>query len=276
MSKFVLYVFDNISYQNYKYTKRCLMIQIENILKTSDELKILDNISLKINDGEIFGYLGPNGSGKTSTINILSGIDTDYTGSYKIDDIEFIQEKNNFKKKIGHVPEHPHLFPYLTGSEFLWFIGSLYLIDEEILKKNIEYWGDFFKVTPWFNRLSKNFPKGIRQKFGLIAALINDPEILLLDEPTSSLDPSSAHLVKLLINELKNQGKTIFLTTHILEIAEILCDRVAIIKDGAIIAEGTVDYLKQNTSKENANLEDIFLELTGEFEYKELIENLRK
>jgi len=252
------------------------MIKLENISKITENFKILNNISFELGKGEIFGYLGPNGSGKTSTINILAGLDTDYDGKYIINGENFKSKNNSFKSIIGHVPEHPHLFPYLTGREFLWFIGSLYLINEKKIEELIEYWGDFFRITPWYDRLCKNFPKGIRQKFGLIAALINEPEILLLDEPTSSLDPSSAHLVKLLINELKSQGKSIFLTTHILEIAEILCDHIAIIKHGNIIASGTIDSLKQDTSKKDANLEDIFLELTGEFEYKELIESLRK
>lgn len=233
---------------------------------------ILNNISFNIKKGEIFGILGPNGAGKTTILNVIIGLFQNYSGKCLINNKSI--EDN--KKIIGYLPEIPYIFPYLTGEEYLWFIGSLYQIPEQKIDMQIKFWTNFFKITPYLSKLGKTFPKGIRQKFGICSALINDPEIILLDEPTSSLDPASAKLVKLLTKELKTQGKTIILTTHILEVAEILCDRIVIIKNGELKACGSMDDLKKISKSNLSSLEDIFLELTGEFEYRELIDSLKK
>ncbi|MDD2715208.1 MAG: ABC transporter ATP-binding protein [Candidatus Wallbacteria bacterium] len=251
------------------------MIKISGLCKIISGHEILSDINLEISDGEIFGFLGPNGAGKSTTVNILSGLELPDSGTVLINGMEIVAEEASVKKITGHLPELPVLYENLTGREFLWFIGGLYSINKAALSKKIESLFGFFELTPFADQLSRNYPKGIRQKFGLCAALINDPQVLILDEPTSSLDPKSAKLVKVLLKRFRDEKKTIFITTHVLEIAEALCDRLAIIQQGRIIACGTIPELR-TLSEIEFPLEEIFLKLTGGVEYETLLRYLRE
>jgi len=239
------------------------MIRIDNVSKKYSGSKqfSVKNISLEISEGEVFGFLGHNGAGKTTTMKMILGFLHPTKGEISINghnpkDLES-------KKIMGFLPEHVNLYKYLTAREFLRFIGEIFSIESEILEKRIE---DILLTKLKFpaeaiDRPIKGYSKGMQQRVGIAQALINDPKIVFLDEPMSGLDPVGRKTVKDLILHLKESGKTVFFNSHILNDAEVLCDKVAIIKNGEIILNGTVKEVTQNHQK---TLEEVFIETMEE------------
>lgn len=247
------------------------IISLENISYTIDGTETLRDISLKCKKGHILGILGPNGAGKSTLLDIISGLKNPAQGQLEIKGMKYEDNGQKIHQILGMVHEKPILYQDLTGSEHLEFMGALYQIKRDKLREKIDTLTSFFELEDFVHRPISTYPKGIRQKISLAAGIIHEPQILILDEPTSSLDPRSARAIKLLVQDYKNKGNTIILSTHILEIAESLCDDILILQKGNIISYGEMPKLKADK-----RLEDIFLDLTGGADYAQLIKYLQK
>jgi ABC-2 type transport system ATP-binding protein len=236
-------------------------IVIEHLTKKYEDVKAVDNLSLRVEKGELFGLLGPNGAGKTTTINILCGLTKPTKGIAKVGDYDVQKEGGKIKDMIGVCPQETAVYPYLTGAENVELFGNLQSMDKETLKKRRAMLLEKLGLTQDAKRKAEKYSGGMKRRLSLILALIHDPQIAFLDEPTVAMDPQSRHAVWDFIRELKKEGKTIVLTTHYMEEAEALCDRVGIIDHGTLIALGSP---KDLISKgEVTNLEEIFIKLTG-------------
>ena len=238
------------------------MIKLENISKSYVKgKKSVDSLNLEIKDGEIFGFLGPNGAGKTTTIKMITGILNADEGRILVDDKDIKKESISAKKTIGFVPDTPDIFLKLKGIEYLNFMGDIYEVPKEIRKQRIEELTKKFEIYDNLNEEMQGYSHGMRQKIILCGALLNNPKNWILDEPMTGLDPKSSYDLKEMMREHAKSGKTVFFSTHILEVAEKLCDRVWIINKGKLVFVGTFEEMKQKF-KENASLEDLFLEIT--------------
>ncbi len=233
------------------------MIEIKNLTKIYNKTKIaVDNITMTINKGEIFAFIGHNGAGKTTTIKCLMGILNFESGDIYIDGISIKEDAINCKKKMAYLPDNPELYENLTGLEFINFVCDMYETPLDIRKENIEKYSTMFKIKENLNSLISSYSHGMKQKIALISALSHNPKILVLDEPFVGLDPTSVFDLKKVMKELTDNGGCVFFSTHILDVAEKLCDKVAIIKDGKIITSGTMKEVKGDKS-----LEKVFLSL---------------
>ena len=241
------------------------MIQTDGLSKKygkDDEIYALENLSITINEGESFGLLGPNGAGKTTTVRILTGIIKPTSGSATVNGHDLTRELDNVKRSTGLLAESPGIYDKLSACEFLEFMGALYDVPQDILANRIRELLHLFGLSDRSDYLVEGFSTGMKQKLLIAAALIHDPPILFLDEPTSSLDPAAAHMVKDLIKQLaRTAGKTIFLCSHQLPIVEELCDRIGIINKGRLIAIGSLKEIKSRA--EASTLEEAFIKLTG-------------
>jgi len=249
------------------------VIQATNLTKKYDGLLAVDNLNLQVNN-ELFVFLGPNGAGKTTTIKMMTGLLKPTSGTITIEGYDLLQQPVEAKRMFGLVPDTPVLYDKLSLREFLEFIGNLYEVDRDAFNRRFDQLIDLFDLDDRVNDLIQNFSHGMKQKCILAAALIHDPKVLFLDEPTVGLDPKSARNLKDLLRGLVNKGTTVFMSTHILEIAEAMCDRVAIINNGKIVALGTMDELRVHSKQKDQSLEEIFLELTGGSEYDEVLKYL--
>ncbi len=249
------------------------MIQVKGVSKKFRDELVLHKIDLEVKDGEIVGLVGPNGAGKTTLLNIIARIWLPSEGEVYIDGANITQSKD-ISQVIGYVPETPFLYPKLTGREFLLFVGALYRLSNQNLKNKIYELERALEISFWMDQLMESFPRGVRQKMNLAAMLLHSPKILLLDEPTANLDPKSARLIKDLLKNLAEKGISILLSTHILEIAEKLSQRLIILDRGRVVAEGTIEDLRNLTKKPDYNLEEIFLQITGGKAYTELLKIL--
>ncbi|MBI4051712.1 MAG: ABC transporter ATP-binding protein [Elusimicrobia bacterium] len=250
------------------------MIKTENLTKRFGRLVAVDRLSLEVAPGEIFGFLGPNGAGKTTTVKMLTGILRPTSGRAWVGGHDVVAETLEVKKRLALVPDEPFVYPKLTGAEFLRFMADLYQIPWETQKKKIPELLEMFELLDWGGELLESYSHGMRQKLVLAGVLLREPKILILDEPMVGLDPKSARMVKEIFKTLSRRGATLFMCTHILEIAEKLCHRVGIMIQGRLIALGTVQELQRQAAQEDRNLEDIFLSLTGGHEYSALLKNL--
>lgn len=248
------------------------MIKLENLSKNYGDFLAVDDLNLEISQGELFGFLGPNGAGKTTTIKMMVGLLKPTKGNAILGGHDIEKEPVEAKRINGYVPDEPFLYDKLTGFEFLEFVADLWKVEKETKYKNIDKYLKFFELEDKKDHFIQSYSHGMRKKIALAAALVHEPKILYLDEPTVGLDPKSAKLMKELLKNFCKNGGTVFLSTHILEIAENLCSKVAIINKGKIIAQGTVDDLKEKNKE--SSLEDIFLELTATGEEKELLKAL--
>jgi ABC-2 type transport system ATP-binding protein len=238
------------------------MLNIKDVSKSYNKgnVKAVDSLNLHVRNGEIFGFLGPNGAGKTTTIKLIVGLLNQDSGSITIRGFDNQKQSLMAKKRIGYVPDNPDIYDKLTGLEYLNFMADVYEVPLSERKDRIAYFLDTFDLKEAAKDIIKSYSHGMKQKIVLTGALIHDPEIWILDEPLVGLDPKSAHILKKLMREHCDKGNSVFFSTHVLEVAERLCDRIGIINRGKLIAIGTVDELKKG---ENAdNLENIFLELT--------------
>ncbi|MBL7167219.1 ABC transporter ATP-binding protein [Candidatus Bathyarchaeota archaeon] len=226
------------------------------------EIRAVDGLDLEVYEGETFGLLGPNGSGKTTTVRLLNGIIKPTGGIATVNGFDIFIQENEVKRITGLLAESPGLYDKLSGYEFLEFMGALYDVPEEILKERIDELLKLFGLHDRRDHLIEGYSSGMKQKLLIAAALIHDPPILFLDEPTSTLDPRASHMVKELIEELADTaGKTIFMCSHLLPVVEELCDRIGIINNGRLIAVGTVKEIMAQTGTQS--LEDAFIALTG-------------
>ncbi len=242
-----------------------LAIKTTKLTKKFGDFVAVDGVDLEVKSGEIFAFLGPNGAGKTTTIKMLTGILLPDDGEMEILGVKnpYPAREVEVKKRIGLIPEEPKIYPYLKGYEFLNFIIDVYEADEATEKRMKELI-DAFNVD-YLDKYVSDMSNGMKQKLFLISVLMREPEIMFLDEPTVGLDAKSAKILKLYLKKLANEGKTVFMTTHILEIAEKMADKIAIIDKGRIIAHGTMKDLRRLAGEE-ASLEDLFLKLTGQEE----------
>ena len=238
------------------------MIKIENVSKSYVKgKKSIDDLNLEIKNGEIFGFLGPNGAGKTTTIKMITGILNPDEGDILIDGKSITKEPLEAKKQFGFVPDSPDMFLKLKGIEYLNFLADIYEVPNDVRKEKIEGLTKKFEIYDDLNSEIQSYSHGMRQKIVICGVLLNNPKNWILDEPMTGLDPKSSHDLKEMMREHCKNGNTVFFSTHVLEVAEKLCDRVGIINKGKLVFVGTFEEM-QNKFKENKSLEDLFLEIT--------------
>src|SRR6266487_7110658 len=245
-------------------------IRANGLGKSFGKLAAVRDLSLEVGAGEVFGFLGPNGAGKTTTIRMLTGLVRPTSGTAVVAGYDVAREPQEVKRRVGFLAETPYLYAKLSGREFLAFMGGLYEVPPALARQRAERLLTLFELADKADDLVETYSHGMRQKLALAGAMLHEPPVLFLDEPTSGLDPRSARLVKDLLVALVERGHTVFLSTHVLEIAEQLCHRVGIINGGRLIATGTLDELRHQAQREAYSLEDIFLQLTGGSEEREL------
>ena len=239
------------------------MIDIENITKSyNGSYKAVNNLNIRIKDGEIFGLLGPNGAGKTTTIKMMTGIIAPTIGDIKINDISITKEPVEAKEQFGYVPDNPDMFLRLTGLEYLNFMADVYEVRSYERGEIIEDLAKRFEMETALGDKIQSYSHGMRQKIVIMGVLIHRPKVWILDEPMTGLDPKSAFILKEMMREHADAGNTVLFSTHVLEVAEKICDRVGIINKGQLIFNGTLQALKEEF-KASESLENIFLELTG-------------
>lgn len=253
------------------------LIETRHLVKKFGDKLAVNDVSFDIYSGEIFGFLGPNGAGKTTTIKMMVGLLQPSAGTIQVGGYNVQAQPQQAKSITGYVPDTPNLYAKLTGSELLRFMGDLYGIEKLQVERRIEELLRLFDLTQASNDTIDSYSHGMQQKTALAAALVHDPRVLVLDEPTVGLDPKSARLIKDILRQMAERGAAIFLSTHILEIAERMCDRIGIIHQGQLVAVGTFDELRALRGVESgeSSLEDIFLSLTGGAEYAEIAEVLK-
>ena len=235
------------------------MLKIEHLTKAYGEKKAVDDITLHIEKGEIYGFIGHNGAGKTTTLKACCGLLGFEQGEIYIDGVSVKDDPLSCKKKIAYIPDNPDLYAFMTGVQYLNFVGDVYKVEASVRQEKIHHYADLFELTESLAMPIGAYSHGMKQKLALIAALMHEPKLMIMDEPFVGLDPKAAHTVKQIMRELCGQGSAIFFSTHVLEVAEKLCDKVAIIKDGKLIASGTMEEVTGDTS-----LEDVFLSMAEE------------
>jgi ABC-2 type transport system ATP-binding protein len=250
------------------------LIQLAGLCKNYGTKTAVDHVNLEAYSGEVFGFLGPNGAGKTTTIKMLVGLLQPSAGSVRVAGFDMQTQPLQAKYAVGFVPDTPNLYPKLTARELLRFIGDLYSLDPAQVEHRSEELLGLFGLLEASDDPIDSYSHGMQQKASMAAALIHDPKVLVLDEPTVGLDPKSARMIKDILSQLAERGSLVFITTHILEIAEHMCDRIGIINRGHLIATGTMDELRL-VVQQQSSLEDIFLSLTGGAEDVEIAEVMR-
>ena len=234
------------------------MLKIDHFTKTYGEKKAVDDLTLHIQRGEIYGFIGHNGAGKTTTLKSVAGIMQFDSGEILIDGTSIQKDPIGCKKKMAYIPDNPDLYEFMTGMQYLNFVGDIFAIPADRRKQRIEALADTFELTGDLNQPISAYSHGMKQKLAIISAWIHEPKLILMDEPFVGLDPKASHLLKGMMRELCDRGGAIFFSTHVLEVAEKLCDKVAIIKGGKLVRSGTMEEVKGDTS-----LESVFLELEG-------------
>jgi ABC-2 type transport system ATP-binding protein len=251
------------------------MLAIEHITKKFGDFKAVNDISLTVSKGEIFGFIGPNGAGKTTTIKMIAGLLKPDAGRISINKRNLAENPENCKQDTGYIPDRPYLFEKLTGFEFLQFMASLYKLAPETFSTNTEHYLRLFDLLDWQHHLIESYSHGMRQKLIISSVFMLEPPFIVVDEPMVGLDPKSARIVKELFKSHAARGTSVFLSTHSLEIAEELCNRIGIILNGQLRAIGNLQDLQLEAETEHSDLEEIFLELTGAYELQEIIAALR-
>lgn len=237
------------------------MIEIKNVSKTfNGDIKAIQDLSLTISPGEIVGFIGLNGAGKTTLIKMMTGILRPDSGTITINGFDIVKDGLKAKQIIGYISDSPDMFLRLTGMEFIHFIADMYHVPDDVRKERIKYFAEQFNLIDALDKPMQSYSHGTRQKMMVIAALVHNPEVWILDEPLIGLDPKSALILKNMMKEHAKEGNTVFFSTHVLEIAEKLCDKVAIIDHGKIVFFGTLEELKKQYHKKD-DLEKLFMEV---------------
>ncbi len=235
------------------------MLNIENLTKKYGEHTAVDNLSLHIQPGEIYGFIGHNGAGKTTTLKAVVGILNYDEGQITIDGVSMAADPLTCKKKMAYIPDNPDLYEFMPGINYLNFVADVYGVSASDRSERIAKYADMFEITENLAQPISSYSHGMKQKLAIIAALIHEPKLIIMDEPFVGLDPKAAHLLKGIMRDICNAGGAIFFSTHVLEVAEKLCDKIAIIKGGRLIKSGTMEEVKGDES-----LEDVFLELADD------------
>lgn len=235
------------------------MLYIEHLTKTFGEKKAVDDLSLHIAPGEIYGFIGHNGAGKTTTLKSVVGIQQFDAGEITIGGTSIQKDPLTCKKQIAYIPDNPDLYDFMTGIKYLNFIADIFGVSSEVRQARIRKYAELFELTDDLAQPIAAYSHGMKQKLAIISAWLHDPKLIIMDEPFVGLDPKASHLLKGMMREVCDQGGAIFFSTHVLEVAEKLCDKVAIIKGGKLIRSGTMEEVKGDDS-----LEEVFLELEGE------------
>ena len=232
------------------------MLRIENLTKSYNDKKAVDGLTLHIRAGELYGFIGHNGAGKTTTLKACCGILGFEEGEIFVDGESVKKNPLACKKKIAYIPDNPELYGFMKGIQYLHFVGDIYEVPTDVRQARIRKYADAFELTEALAQPISTYSHGMKQKLAVISALLHEPKLVIMDEPFVGLDPKAAHILKELMREICDRGGAIFFSTHVLEVAEKLCDKIAIIKNGKLIKAGTMDEVKGDTT-----LEDTFLEL---------------
>jgi ABC-2 type transport system ATP-binding protein len=251
-------------------------VELKSVVKRYNEIVAVNQVDLTIRKGEIFGLLGPNGSGKSTTLKMLMGLVQNDSGSVNVLGVDVQKDPLAVKQQVGYVPESPRLYEFLTGIEYLDFIGDIYSMQTEEKKNRITEYLKALQLEGREGDMITGYSDGMKQKIALISAFLHKPKLLILDEPLSALDPRSARIVKDFLHQLKMQGVTTIMSTHVLEIAQAVCDRIGIMYQGKILALGNMKELRQMAKLPDSGLEDIFLKLTGTDDIRAVVEELAK
>lgn len=238
------------------------MIQLINVTKKFGSFTAVDNLSLRIQKGEFFGFLGPNGAGKTTTIKMIAGLFTPSSGTILINGHDTVRAPMEAKRALAYIPDQPFLYDKLTGREFLYFVGGLFRLEKKMLETQIGSLIEHFDIGDWVDKRTEDYSQGMRQRITIVAGLIHDPNVIVIDEPMVGLDPRSAKIVKDTLKEKSRAGVAVFMSTHSLQVAEELCDRIGIIKNGSLIFADTQEKLQSYKQQYDGKLESVFLELT--------------
>lgn len=251
-------------------------VQLRNVTKRYDEILAVNNLNLTINTGEIFALLGPNGSGKSTTLKMLLGLVPPTSGEISVLGLDVQKDPVAVKRQVGFAPESPDIYEFLTGIEYLDFIGDIYGMPASEKQQRITEYLKALQLEGREGDMINSYSDGMKKKVSLISTFLHKPKLLLLDEPLNALDPRSAKIIKDYLQELKAQGVTTILSTHVLGIAEAVCDRIAIMYQGNILALGNMEELRHMASLPGSDLEDIFLKLTGTGDLRAVVEELLK
>lgn len=238
------------------------MLDIINVTKKFGSFIAVNNLNLTVNSGDFFGFLGENGAGKTTTIKMITGLYTASSGRILIDGFDIVKEPIKAKSVIGYIPDQPFIYEKLTGREFLYFSGGLYPIEKKTLKDKIEETIEILKIGDWVDKRTEEYSQGMKQRITIASALLHNPKLLVVDEPMVGLDPQSAVVVKNVLKQKADSGCAIFMSTHSLNVAEEICTRIGIIKDGNLIFSDTKDVIEKIKGSDHENLESLFLHLT--------------
>jgi ABC-2 type transport system ATP-binding protein len=239
------------------------LIRLIHLTKQYGKFTAVDDIDLVVPSGELFGFLGPNGAGKTTTFRMIAGILRPTSGMVEVGGIDINRNPLEAKARLGFIPDRPFVYDKLTGGEFLRFAAALYGQQGPEVERRIDELLELFELTRWKDELTEAYSHGMRQKLIISGALVHRPEVIVVDEPMVGLDPRSARLLKDLFRQFVDRGGTVLMSTHTLEVAEAMCDRIAIIHGGKIVAQGTMAEVQEQTASEDMGLEDLFLKLTG-------------
>jgi len=251
-------------------------VELKGVMKSYNEILAVNNVDLNIKKGEVFGLLGPNGSGKSTTMKMLLGLVQPDAGSVTVLGIDVHRDPVAVKQQIGYVPESPRLYEFLTGIEYLDFVGDVFGMQAAEKKIRINEYLKALQLDGREGDMITGYSEGMKQKIALISAFLHKPKLLIMDEPLNALDPRSARIVKDFLQELKAQGVTTIISTHVLEIAQAMCDRVGIMYKGRLLALGNMKELRQMAKLPDSGLEDIFLKLTGTGDIRAVVEELLK
>lgn len=251
------------------------ILRIEELVKRYGRFTAVAGLDLSVRQGQIFGFLGPNGAGKTTTIRMVAGILQPTAGRIAIAGHDLAVDPLAAKSRIGYIPDRPYLYDKLSGGEFLRFVAGLWGKNGSDTEERADRLLELFQLTPWKDELIESYSHGMRQKLLISSALVHQPDLIVVDEPMVGLDPRSARLLKDLLREFTDRGGAVLLSTHTLEVAEALCDEIAIVQTGRIIARGTMDELRSQADAGEAHLEEIFLKVTGGEDMADVVASLR-
>ena len=251
-------------------------VELKDVTKRYNEIVAVNKLNLTLSTGEIFGLLGPNGSGKSTTLKMLLGLVQPTAGSVNVLGLDVQKQPVEVKRLVGYVPESPNIYEFLTGIEYLDFIADIYGVPTTEKKQRITEYLKALQLEGREGDMINSYSDGMKKKISLISAFFHKPKLLILDEPLNALDPRSARIVKEFLYELKTQGVTTIMSTHVLEIAQALCDRIGIMYQGQLLALGNMDELRKRASLPGSGLEDIFLRLTGTEDLRAVVEELMK